>query len=103
MTETHCIERLTANGVRLWLDGDWRRYSAPRDALTRELREAVTANRAAIIRHLQDESPDIVIPEPLASFNAIKRCYNGDCGAMVALKAGRAFCKACGVFQRIVE
>ena len=103
MTATDCIERQTANGVRLWLASDWRRYSAPRGALTRELREAVTANKAAIIRHLQDELPDIVIPEPLASFNAIERCYDGDCGTMVVFKAGRGFCKACGVFQRIVE
>lgn len=102
MTAMDCIARLTANGVRLWLDGERLRYSAPRGALTRELREAVTANRAAIIRQLQDEPPSIVIPEPLASFNAIERCYNGGCGAMVAFKAGRGFCKRCGVFQRIV-
>ena len=43
------------------------------------------------------------IPEPLAPLNSIERCYNGDYGAMVAFKAGRGFCKACGVFQRIVE
>jgi TubC N-terminal docking domain len=71
MTTTDCIERLTANGVRLWLEDNRLRYSAPRDALTRELREAVTANRAEIIRHLQDELPGIVVPGPLASFNAI--------------------------------
>src|ERR1051325_11350863 len=98
MTATDCIERLTANGVRLWLDGDRLRYSAPRGALARDLREAVAANRAEIIRRLQDEPHGIVIPEPLASFNAIERCYNGGCGAMVAFKAGRGFCKACEVY-----
>jgi TubC N-terminal docking domain len=103
MTATDCIARLTANGVRLWLDGDRLRYSAPRDALTRELREAVTANRAEIIRRLQDEPLGMVVPEPLASFNAIERCYNGNCGAMAAFKAGRGFCKRCGVYQRVIE
>src|SRR4051812_48567939 len=102
MTATHCIERQMANDVLLWLDGERLRYSAPRGALTRELREAATANRGAIIRHLQDEPPGIVVPEPLASFNAIERCYNGGCGAVVAFKAGRGFCKRCGVYQRIV-
>ena len=103
MTATDCIERLTANGVRLWLDGDRLRYSAPRGTLTRELRGVVAANRAEIIRRLRDEQSGIVIPEPLKNFNAINRCYNGGCGAMVAFKAGRGFCKRCGVHQRIVD
>jgi hypothetical protein len=103
MTATDCIERLTAKGVRLWLDGDHLRYSAPRGALTRQLREAVAANRAEILFLLRDEPSGIVIPEPLKNFNAIERCYNGNCGAMVAFKAGRGVCKRCGVHQRIVD
>lgn len=71
--------------------------------VTQELREAVTANRAEIIRRLQGESPSIDISEPFASFNAIERCFNGNCGAMVAFKAGRGVCKRCGVYQRTVE
>jgi hypothetical protein len=65
--------------------------------------KAVAVNRAEIIQHLQDEPSGIVIPEPLASFSAIERCYNGGCGAMVAFKARRGFCKACKVYQRVVE
>lgn len=103
MTASDCLVRLAASGVRLWLDGDRLRYSAPRGALTRKLREVVTANRAEIIRQLQDKPPGIVVPAPLASFNAIERCYNGDCGAMVAFKAGRGFCKRCKVYQRVVD
>jgi len=103
MTPTDCIERLTSNGVRLWLDGDRLRYSAPRGAITREMREAVAANRAGIIRQLQNEPSGILISEPLASFDAIEHCFNGNCGSIVAFKAGRGFCKRCGVFQCIVE
>jgi hypothetical protein len=103
MTPTDYIERLTAKGVRLWLDGNRLHYSAPRGEITRELREVVAANRAEIIRQLQDEPSGILIPEPLASFDAIEHCFNGSCSSMVAFKAGRGFCKRCGVYQRIVE
>ena len=55
-----------------------------------ELREAVTANRAKIIRRLQGESPSINISGPAVWFNAVERCYNGGCGAVASFKAGRA-------------
>ncbi len=103
MTARDCIERLTAKRVRLWLDGDRLRYNAPRDALTRDLRAAIAANRAEIIHLLRDEPPGIVIPEPAEWFNAIERCFNGNCNTMLAFKAGRGICNHCGVYQRIVE
>jgi hypothetical protein len=103
MTAMDCMQRLRANGVRLWLDGDRLRYSAPRGMITRELREAVAANRAEIIRQLQDEPSRSLVPELLASFDAIEHCFNGNCGAMVAFKAGRGFCKRCRVYQSIIE
>src|SRR2546423_6286723 len=103
MTATDCIERLTTSGIQLWLDGDRLRYSAPRGALTRELREAVAANRAEIIRQMRDGPAGIVIPEPLATFNAVEKCFNGGCPGLLEFKQGRAYCRRCGVFQRIVE
>lgn len=91
MTPAACLQELSARGVRLWVEGDALKYEAPLGVLTSEMRHAVAANRAEIIHLLRNESPNIIIPEPVEWFNAIERCFNGNCGAMVAFKAGRGF------------
>lgn len=50
------LTRLRERDIRLWLEGDRLRYSAPPGALTDELRALVSANRDALIAFLRDAS-----------------------------------------------
>src|SRR6218665_303519 len=45
--------RLRAAGISIWLEGDALKFSAPRGALTPELREALKSNKAAIVEFLR--------------------------------------------------
>ncbi|CCD97013.1 putative Non-ribosomal peptide synthetase [Bradyrhizobium sp. ORS 375] len=56
MTAASLIATLRSRGIALFMDGDQLRFRAPPGALTPELREAIGADRAAIIAHLRDAS-----------------------------------------------
>lgn len=43
------------------------------------------------------------IPEPLVSFNKTEKCYNGDCPEMLIFQQGRAYCRRCDTYQRVVS
>lgn len=46
---------------------------------------------------------EIVIPAPLADYDASEPCFNGGCGQVVEFKAGRGYCEGCGVLQRVAS
>jgi hypothetical protein len=43
-----------------------------------------------------------VIPESLP-IDMVEKCFNGDCPALLEFKQGQAYCRRCGVYQRIAS
>lgn len=57
MTADQLLEQLAGSNVRLFLDGPRLRFRAPPQALTEELRTAISAHRNEIIERLALEDP----------------------------------------------
>ncbi|MES4787283.1 MAG: hypothetical protein C4294_17370 [Nitrospiraceae bacterium] len=55
MTVEELLAEARRRGIRLWVEGDWLCYDAPRGALDSGLREALTAHKFAVIRRLEVE------------------------------------------------
>ena len=55
MIARELLATLADHRVALFLEGGNLRYRAPAGALTRDLRNAIAANRAAIIEHVRDQ------------------------------------------------
>ncbi|APR77525.1 Siderophore biosynthesis non-ribosomal peptide synthetase [Minicystis rosea] len=53
MTDLDLIRQLSALGVRLWAEGESLKWSAPKGALTEEMKERLRARKEAIVTFLQ--------------------------------------------------
>ena len=53
MTAHALVERLAAQGIELWLDGDQLRYRAPKAALSPDLLKEIKNAKAEIVLALQ--------------------------------------------------
>ena len=59
---------LKQRDIRLWVDGDRLRFSAPKDALTPELSERIAAHRSALLALLQGAAESLTDTPPLQPF-----------------------------------
>jgi hypothetical protein len=57
----------------------------------------------AAVNGNQDAGQGIARPEPLVSYNARQKCFNGPCPGMVKFEFGCGYCQVCGVAQIVVD
>ncbi len=67
MRPRELLARLRAAGIELWADGEHLRYRAPTGALTAELREELTSQKAALLAWLKGATTHALRPAPGAA------------------------------------
>jgi hypothetical protein len=60
LTPLEVVDDLKCRGVELWVEGDRIRFRGPQSAMTKELRDRLAENKAAVIAHLREAARHFV-------------------------------------------
>lgn len=106
MSAAKLLAELKERGISLEANGDRLKVNAPKGAVTPELREALSEQKAELLTLLRSEPTHYALAgKSVLGIAHVERCLVG-CGSMVKfyMQGGEAlgYCSRCDVHQRIV-
>lgn len=66
MTLAELLTKLEQTGIEVWAEGDHLRFRAPKGALTPDIKDALVANKPALLEHLREKASQSTSYRPLS-------------------------------------